>query len=831
MMLFWTILSGLCVVASVALIDRAAINYAFGSPWRVKRTTSESANVLKPIAPEQICRKGVYIMRTVFYEDVLQMPTGQVQLFLVTDRVLNPPRYVIRENCSSNIALNEAELDPTLIPDADFGLVCYRDGLRFWYSELDKTLKTRYTLVEIIGLTFTGDDQPSKIDYSLVTPGLIDLLRDPSSLENNECVEVTESTSLCYRNTGQKCDEASSRCGVDNTWTVGCQCLKGYEKDYFGAPCLDIDECQTSVCNDSDTRCVNLPGSYHCEKLATLPPPPVSCTDDEFVVRTNASTLCIPKRVITPPELSCTVNRATVMKFLFFVGEEPGSLVMADADVKVDIVSKQTVNDKDRWTEQTLSLKCSSNPFTKMGTALLDDVRPYGMTDEVDIPNDLTYHILDRVEMSNKTLGGVNAECHSNGVLVWSFEGGQIYFIKMTSDNLTSGNINTTLKYSLSDDPRTASQVTCKKFGVADDCYWANSQRECDENKVCNATGQANDHFSVGCVCKPGFVGDSGDAPCSDTTLCIPGLKVERHKCVDIDECADNTTTCVEGDCNNVFGGYECRDREDCPYGTEYNNVTLSCVDIDECALGRDTCDPGSTNCVNIRGGFKCECKNPELRLGASLTTCVMPRYEFRLLDYNKLRCCSHRDGSGAGSAYLMRGRKGGSHSGYSEITPVACIQVTDVDLSRISWRTYTKPYILSGAGDLEVEQLLFLVDAVREERREPEAIAELLYPNGCRHAFLVGPVRNASYTPRKYYISYTPPSHNYFYPKDTSFSKCRRSLGSNVEWLSQNLQTPVPATMPTFSCHLSNNSGGRIVPLLVPTTLVLFLAPFRDVV
>lgn len=85
-------------------------------------------------------------------------------------------------------------------------------------------------------------------------------------------------------------------------------------------------------------------------------------------------------------------------------------------------------------------------------------------------------------------------------------------------------------------------------------------------------------------------------------------------KCIDIDECL-NPHACGSGaTCINLEGGYRC----DCPEGFAGDaRSSTGCVDFNECArspCGRDA------QCINTDGSFRCLC--PEGRAGNPMDSC-----------------------------------------------------------------------------------------------------------------------------------------------------------------------------------------------------------------
>ena len=83
---------------------------------------------------------------------------------------------------------------------------------------------------------------------------------------------------------------------------------------------------------------------------------------------------------------------------------------------------------------------------------------------------------------------------------------------------------------------------------------------------------------------------------------------VSGSRCIDIDECADNTHECGTGQtCQNRQGGYACQ----CPAGHAFG-PDKQCVDVDECSIyaGQNygsICGQNS-QCENTVGSYRCIC-------------------------------------------------------------------------------------------------------------------------------------------------------------------------------------------------------------------------------
>lgn len=99
---------------------------------------------------------------------------------------------------------------------------------------------------------------------------------------------------------------------------------------------------------------------------------------------------------------------------------------------------------------------------------------------------------------------------------------------------------------------------------------------------------------------------------CIDKDACEPGYQFsnETNDCADVDECLIKTTCPENHICFNKPGSYECVNNT-CDPGFQMSDGFFGgyrCKDIDECSEGRDNCTEAA-DCVNVEGSFKCECK------------------------------------------------------------------------------------------------------------------------------------------------------------------------------------------------------------------------------
>ncbi|KAF6031164.1 hypothetical protein EB796_010522 [Bugula neritina] len=154
-------------------------------------------------------------------------------------------------------------------------------------------------------------------------------------------------------------------------------------------------------------------------------------------------------------------------------------------------------------------------------------------------------------------------------------------------------------------------------------------------------SGDPNPNFGiVECDCDPGYVGSTCDEDfdgCSDNlcddgtcidvpadefnvtsgvtytcniTECKPGYGrknisgVVDSFCSDIDECLSSNNPCVNSDCSNFPGSFECQ----CRLGFRFNgSSTEVCVNIDECEEGIAPCEQV---CMDTEGSFFCSCND-----------------------------------------------------------------------------------------------------------------------------------------------------------------------------------------------------------------------------
>ncbi|ELU08192.1 hypothetical protein CAPTEDRAFT_209122 [Capitella teleta] len=154
----------------------------------------------------------------------------------------------------------------------------------------------------------------------------------------------------------------------------------------------------------------------------------------------------------------------------------------------------------------------------------------------------------------------------------------------------------------IGDKPNCESECHCNKLP----CFYLNGT--CTDGCATGWKGHACNqidcnHENGGCdhECEE----DKDDEWCS----CREGFNISTddwRKCVDINECEDNTHNKDCHTCENTEGSYTC----ECRNGYELDPITeQKCIDIDECKGTKGIInDRDCHKCVNTIGSYTCEC-------------------------------------------------------------------------------------------------------------------------------------------------------------------------------------------------------------------------------
>ncbi|XP_062605771.1 uncharacterized protein LOC134267581 isoform X2 [Saccostrea cucullata] len=364
--------------------------------------------------------------------------------------------------------------------------------------------------------------------------------------------------------TGVKCDEDIDECSVDPficgsdricqnlEGSYSCMCGDGF--DINDGKCEDIDECADEGLNDCPeltTFCRNTIGNYTCE-----------CQSGFQLINDECEDIN-----------ECDSGRHSCSQLCINVHGDYNCACYPGFNLQNDRKSCEKVKDT-----------CSLSPGIDCS---------YGCIQNVHDPGETICFCEHgyKLDSDRKTCIDID-ECQNNTTCEQN-----------CTNTVGSFECGCEIGYELQNDG-----ISCKA------CNGYFYGKECNTPCRCGRGSTACHHIS-GCVCEPGWTGETCETDIDECKLnpcigehelclntpgsyrcdCVTGFNNSNGSCIDINEC-QSPTSCQQI-CTNTQGSYQC----DCNTGFNLSNEKY-CIDINECI------DARCQDCNNWPGGFECLC-------------------------------------------------------------------------------------------------------------------------------------------------------------------------------------------------------------------------------
>ena len=391
---------------------------------------------------------------------------------------------------------------------------------------------------------------------------------------NGKCIDIDEckrirsgvaptdvSRSMSLRLSQQTCNDPNSEClNLDGSFV--CPCKAGFR--LVNGICVNIDECDEGnhVCS-KNAICNDLEGLYTCK-----------CKDgfvgDGVICNENPCDHC--------GEASCNANgHCQCPKGYIYKNKKCIDVNECDAANSPCQANSACIN-----TDGSFVCTCHFGYILQRGPDICVDL------DECTLG---THQCHKDAKCSNYS-GGYNCACKEgfkgNGLNCVDIDECELNMCGMNSICTNQiGSYECKCKDGYIPHPvgKDGKRIVC--IPTVDPC--SKGTHDCDANAFCQQ--DAKDPRGYVCKCRPGY------GPLGDDQVGIP-----EKKCFDVDECETGLHNCSQvQECHNTIGSFVCL----CPAGMEGDGLT--CEDVNECELGIDQCSVHAT-CKNTIGSYQCIC-------------------------------------------------------------------------------------------------------------------------------------------------------------------------------------------------------------------------------
>uniref|UniRef100_UPI0037E927A5 fibulin-2-like n=1 Tax=Semicossyphus pulcher TaxID=241346 RepID=UPI0037E927A5 len=322
----------------------------------------------------------------------------------------------------------------------------------------------------------------------------------------------------------------------------------------------DVDECLVNEGELCHHKCVNTPGSFHCECFPgyVLQEDASTCaqetTDEENRLKEDDRAAVEPTSTLPPPTnppvpLNPCGENSPCEQHCTSVGGKPQCSCSPGFSLMTDGRSCEDVNECLSARACQLNERCINTGGSYICQGLISCPTGY------HIKNDICEDIDECVQQSHDC--GPGLECMN-----------------------------------------TIGSFRCNPKAQCPVGYNRDTQGSCADIDECGALAPP---CSLGFMC----TNTLGSYVCQRKIICSRGYDAspDGSRCIDVDECQSSLHRCGEGQlCQNLPGSYRCQ----CQTGYQYDSFRRTCLDVNECWRY-----PGrlcAQTCENTPGSYQCSC-------------------------------------------------------------------------------------------------------------------------------------------------------------------------------------------------------------------------------